>query len=154
MTLLLKYSCLQCKIGGFNLYHLIICLPLNCSQLTFQKCLIGCLSGQSFLPISADCLMSEWTPWCTGCSATCGTGTEQRSRRRLVLPWSSRNKITCGHKTIACMTGYPDCSFGSICSDGSLILHIEGNGFECDDSNHVQLETCNLPACGKQCNIK
>ena len=52
------------------------------------------------------------------------------------------------------MTGYPDCSLGSMCSDGSLILHIEGNGYECDDSNHVQLETCNLPACGKQFNIK
>ena len=104
---------------------------------------------QLFLLISADCLMSEWTPWCNGCSTTCGPGTETRSRRRLVLPWSSENKITCGHKTIACMTGYPDCSLGS-CSDGSLILRIEGNGYECDDANQMQTDTCNLPACGKQ----
>ena len=104
---------------------------------------------QLFLLISADCLMSEWTPWCNGCSATCGTGIEQRSRRRLVLPWSTSKKITCGHKTIACMTGYPDCSLGS-CSDGSLILRIEGNGYECDDANQMQTDTCNLPACGKQ----
>ena len=104
---------------------------------------------QLFLLISADCLMSEWTPWCNGCSTTCGPGTETRSRRRLVLPWSSENKITCGHKTIACMTGYPDCSLGSICSDGSLILHIEGNGFECNHENQIQREPCNLPPCEK-----
>ena len=102
-----------------------------------------------FSYFSGDCLMSEWTPWCNGCSTTCGPGTETRSRRRLVVPWSSGNKITCGHKTIACMTGYPDCSLGSICSDGSLILHIKGNGFECNHENQIQREPCNLPPCEK-----
>ena len=112
-------------------------------------CLKDWVIHQSFLLISADCLMSEWTPWCNGCSTTCGPGTETRSRRRLVVPWSSGNKITCGHKTIACMTGYPDCSLGSICSDGSLILHIKGNGFECNHENQIQREPCNLPPCEK-----
>ena len=47
------------------------------------------------------------------------------------------------------MTGYPDCSLGSICSDGSLILHIKGNGFECNHENQIQREPCNLPPCEK-----
>ena len=47
------------------------------------------------------------------------------------------------------MTGYPDCSLGSICSDGSLILHIKGNGFECNPENQIQREPCNLPPCEK-----
>ena len=96
---------------------------------------------------SADCLMSEWTAWCNGCSATCGTGIEQRSRKRFVVPWSSGNKITCGHKTIACMTGSPDCNLGLLCSDGSPILHIEGNNFECFSENQIQREPCILPPC-------
>ena len=50
------------------------------------------------------------------------------------------------------MTGSPDCSLGQICSDGSLILHIKGNGFECNPENLIQREPCNIPPCsqGKQ----
>ena len=96
--------------------------------------------------------MSEWTPWCNGCTATCGTGTEQRTRRRLVLPWSSSKKITCGDKTIACVTGSPDCNMdcvheGPKCSDGSLLLYIKESGFACDHENRIQREPCNLPIC-------
>ena len=107
---------------------------------------------------SGDCLMSEWTSW-TGCTATCGE-TETRVRRRLVLPWSSRNHMTCDGTIFTCMTGSLQCNIGDVmgpsCSDGSEILDRIGRDFECD--LHTERVSCNFLECprptGKKFNIK
>lgn len=114
-----------------------------------------------------DCQWADWTPW-DGCTATCGEGTQDRTREEAITPaaggepcdGSNREWKACDLELcpLDCQWGdwseWGNCS--RTCDSGlqrrnrSIVFPKQGEGADCDD-RFEESQPCSQEACPRDC---